>query len=76
MQMWDIVGTQWHEASDADGSRRTGLHYACVEAALRMQGVPADDHAARFEELRAMERGALQAWSERRRAEQAKRHRR
>lgn len=61
------MATQWHESGGME-SHRTGLHYGCVESALRMHGVPIEQHGARFEELRAMEQGALAAWANRRRA--------
>ncbi len=63
LELWDIVYTQWRSG---DMGGRTGLDYTAVEAAMRLHGVPRSERAARFEDLRTMERSALSVWARQR----------
>ncbi len=68
LELWGVVATQWRQ-SDMGG--RTGLDYTAVQSAMRLHDVPRSERAARFEDLRTMERSALSVWARQRAAAHA-----
>lgn len=62
LRVWTAVLTQWRHSAGGD---RTGLDYAGVQAALRMLAVPRTEWPALFDDLRVMERSALETWHRR-----------
>lgn len=60
LELFAAVSTQWRVGM----AGATGLDYAGVLAAMEFYGVKPEERRARFEDLRIMERAALEAMAE------------
>lgn len=57
VQLMSALATQWRIGMGG----ATGLDYGALPAVFELTGVPHEERKARFEELRIMERAALEA---------------
>lgn len=54
------LSTQWHIVSGMNGERVTGLNYQSVESAMNIQQIPQENRRDLFNDLKIMERSALE----------------
>jgi hypothetical protein len=65
-KLWTQVQTQWQVAGDGGGF--TGLNYSGVQACMNLYGIRGKQRTELFVGLQVMERAALHAWQEKKRA--------